>query len=279
MTENVPVLTHSHGDLTVEGYSRAAVQSYWRIPELKLGFDLGAHPWEFMGTPTWMISHAHLDHVAGIPLHVSRRRLMKMAPPRLLMPAYMTKTVRKMLNSFESLDRGKMPCDLIGLTAGDEFELSRELVVKTLRTTHTVTSMGYVIFERRNKLKPEFRELSGEQIRDLRESGTEVTEEIRVPIIGYTGDTSPRGLDDNPLFYEVKILITEMTFVAPDHRQDLIHKNGHMHLNDFVNRKDNFKNELIVASHLSTRYSKRQAIHHVQKLLPDMLDGRLKLWI
>ena len=191
----------------------------------------------------------------------------------------MTKTVRKMLNSFESLDRGKMPCDLIGLTAGDEFELSRELVVKTLRTTHTVTSMGYVIFERRNKLKPEFRELSGEQIRDLRESGTEVTEEIRVPIIGYTGDTSPRGLDDNPLFYEVKILITEMTFVAPDHRQDLIHKNGHMHLNDFVNRKDNFKNELIVASHLSTRYSKRQAIHHVQKLLPDMLDGRLKLWI
>jgi ribonuclease Z len=279
MTENVPLLTHKHGDLTVEGYSRAAVQSYWRIPELKLGFDLGAHPWEFMGTPTWMISHAHLDHVAGIPLHVSRRRLMKMAPPRLLMPAYMTKTVRRMLDSFESLDRGKMPCELIGLTAGDEFELSRELVVKTLRTTHTVTSMGYVIFERRNKLKAEFRDLSGEQIRDLRESGTEITEEIRVPIIGYTGDTSPRGLDDNPLFYEVKILITEMTFVAPDHRQDLIHKNGHMHLNDFVDRKDNFKNELIVASHLSTRYSKRQAIHHVQKLLPDMLDGRLNLWI
>lgn len=279
MTENVPLLTHKHGDLTVEGYSRAAVQSYWRIPELKLGFDLGAHPWEFMGTPTWMISHAHLDHVAGIPLHVSRRRLMKMAPPRLLMPAYMTKAVRKMLTSFEALDRGKMPCELIGLVAGDEFELSRELVVKTLRTTHTVTSMGYVIFERRKKLKAEFRELTGEQIRDLRESGTEVTEEIRVPIIGYTGDTSPRGLDDNPLFYEVKILITEMTFVAPDHRQDLIHKNGHMHLNDFVDRKDNFKNELIVASHLSTRYSPKQAMHHVKKRLPDMLDGRLNLWV
>lgn len=279
MTENVPLLTHEHGDLTVEGYSRAAVQSYWRIPELKLGFDLGAHPWEFMGTPTWMISHAHLDHIAGIPLHVSRRRLMKMAPPRILMPAYMTKNVRKMLNSFESLDRGKMPCDLIGLVAGDEFELSRELVLKTFRTTHTVTSMGYVIFERRNKLKPEYHGLPGEKIRDLRESGTEVTEEVRVPLIGYTGDTSPRGLDDNPLFYEVKILITEMTFVAPDHRQDLIHKNGHMHVDDFVNRKDNFKNELVVASHLSTRYSRKQAIHHVKKRLPDMLDGRLKLWI
>ena len=279
MTENAPVLAHQHGDLTIEGYSRAAVQSYWRIPELKLGFDLGAHPWEFMGTPTWMISHAHLDHVAGIPLHVSRRRLMKMAPPRLLMPAYMTKIVRKMLSSFESLDRGKMPCELIGMVAGDEFELSRELVVKALRTTHTVTSMGYVIFERRKKLKEEYLGLSGEQIRDIRESGVEVTHEVRVPIIGYTGDTSPRGLDDNPLFYECKILITEMTFVAPDHRQELIHKNGHMHVDDFVNRKDEFKNELIIASHLSTRYSKKQAMHHVRKRLPEMLDGRLKIWI
>lgn len=279
MPDNVPVLTHKHGNLTVEGYSRAAVQSYWRIPELKIGFDLGAHPWEFMGTPTWLISHAHLDHIAGIPLHVSRRRLMKMPPPRLIMPAYMCKSVDKMLKSFESLDRGKMPCELIGLRADEEYELSRELVLRTLRTTHTVTSMGYVIFERRKKLKPEFQDMTGEQIRDIRESGTEVTHEIRVPIVGYTGDTSPRGLDDNPLFYEVKILITEMTFVAPDHRRELIHKNGHMHLDDFVKRKNEFKNELIVASHLSTRYSKRQATKFVQQKFPDMLDGRLKLWV
>lgn len=195
------------------------------------------------------------------------------------MPAYMVKTVRKMLNVFESLDRGRMPCDLIGLTAGEEVELSRELVVRTFRMTHTVTSIGYIVYDRRKKLKKEYLGLSGEQIRDLRTSGTEVTEEIRVPIVGYTGDTSPRGLDENPEFYDTKILITEMTFVAPDHRQDLIHKNGHMHLNDFVQRQDRFNNEVVVASHLSTRYTKRQAIHHVEKKLPDMLDGRLKLWI
>ena len=45
MVENAPYLTHHHNDLTIEGYSRAAVQSYWRIPELKIGFDLGAQPW------------------------------------------------------------------------------------------------------------------------------------------------------------------------------------------------------------------------------------------
>ena len=49
MLDNAPFLSHKHGNLTIEGYSRAAVQSYWRVPELKLGFDLGAQPWDFMG--------------------------------------------------------------------------------------------------------------------------------------------------------------------------------------------------------------------------------------
>ena len=74
MLKNVPVQKLRHGELTIEGYSRAAVQTYWRIAELKVGFDLGAHPWDFMGTPTWMISHVHLDHIAALPLYVARRR-------------------------------------------------------------------------------------------------------------------------------------------------------------------------------------------------------------
>ena len=76
MVENAPVLTLKHGNLTVEGYSRAAVQTYWRIPELKLGFDLGAQPWDFMGTPTWLVTHTHLDHIAALPVYVARRRMM-----------------------------------------------------------------------------------------------------------------------------------------------------------------------------------------------------------
>src|SRR5438067_9293007 len=88
MLDNCPFRTLTHKDLTIEGYSRAAVQSYWRIPELKLGFDLGAQPWDFMGTQTWFISHVHLDHVAALPVYVARRRMMKMDPPVIYAPAY-----------------------------------------------------------------------------------------------------------------------------------------------------------------------------------------------
>ena len=65
MVENAPFLSCQHAGLTIEGYSRAAVQSYWRIPELKIGFDLGGQPWDFMGTPTWFVTHSH-NHVVTV---------------------------------------------------------------------------------------------------------------------------------------------------------------------------------------------------------------------
>src|SRR5688572_32728360 len=129
MVDNAPILRHQHAGLTIEGYSRAAVQSYWRVPELKLGFDLGAQPWDFMGTQTWLVSHTHLDHVAALPVYVARRRMMKMEPPTVYAPAYAIDDLKRLLLVMQKLDRGRQVCDLRGLEPGGEIELSRELVV------------------------------------------------------------------------------------------------------------------------------------------------------
>ena len=191
--DNAPVRTLEHKGLSIEGYSRAAVQTYWRVPELKLGFDLGAQPWSFMATPTWFVSHVHLDHVAALPVLVARRRMMKMEPPTIYLPAEAVDGAELVLRAFQRLDRGRMPATLIGLKAGDEVELSRELVVKAFATKHTIPSLGYLVWERRKKLKPEYHELTGEQIRDLRLSGVEVSAEIRLPKVAYLGDTCAAG--------------------------------------------------------------------------------------
>ncbi len=279
MLENAPFLSYTHGDLTIEGYSRAAVQTYWRISELRMGFDLGGHPWDFMGTPNWLITHTHLDHIAALPVYLARRRMMKMEPPTIYLPEEAIEPVGHMLDGFTRLDRGRLPCNFVGVRPGDEIEFSRELVLTVGRTAHTVPSVCYIVWDRRKKLKTEFLELNGDQIRDLRAAGTEVTHEVRLPLVAYMGDTSPRGLDDNPDVYKAKVLISEMTFVAPDHRQELIHKNGHMHLDDYVQRADKFENELVICGHFSTRYSRKQAESLVSRKLPDMLGGRLRLWL
>src|SRR4051795_8408139 len=123
MVENAPILSCRHAGLTIEGYSRAAVQSYWRVPELKLGFDLGAQPWDFMGTQTWLVSHTHLDHVAALPVYVARRRVMKMAAPAMYVPAQAEEDLRKLLLIMQRLDRGRQTCEMRGVNPGDELEM------------------------------------------------------------------------------------------------------------------------------------------------------------
>jgi ribonuclease Z len=279
MVENAPILSHKHAGLTVEGYSRAAVQTYWRIPELKLGFDLGAQPWDFMATPTWFLTHAHLDHVAALPVYVARRRMMRMEPPTLYVPAYAVDDLHRLMLVFQKLDRGRMLCTMNGVSPGDEIELSRDHVVTAFATSHTIPSLGYVVWERRFKLKPEYHGLPGEKIRDLRLSGVAVTAEVRTPLVAYTGDTSPAGLDAYPPVYQAKILITEMSFIRPNHRREKIHKFGHMHLDDYVERADKFKNELIICAHFSTRYNANEVRRLVEAKLPPGLKERVKLWL
>ena len=127
MIDNLPVKTLKYKNLTLEGYSRAAVQTYWRFPELKIGFDLGAQPWSFMGTPTWFVSHGHLDHIAALPVYVARRRMMKMEPPTIYLPQTASDPVQSILQQFTRLDRGKLPCTLLPISVGDEVELSENM--------------------------------------------------------------------------------------------------------------------------------------------------------
>jgi ribonuclease Z len=276
---NAPTHVEKLGAFTIDGYSRAAVQSYWRIHEMKVGFDIGAQPWDYMAVPKFFISHTHLDHIAALPVYIARRRMMKMEPPIVYLPEEAVPAVEGMLRMFTRLDRGRLPCELVGIGPNQEIELSRELVVTTSATKHTVPSLGFIIWDRRHKLKQEFSHLSGPEIRDLKLSGVEITSEIRIPMIAYTGDTAPAGLDNCPDMYRAEILITEMTFLAPNHRKEKIHKHGHMHLDDIVARRNDFKNKHIVCGHFSVRYSDAQIRRWVKSALPDQLDGRLRLWL
>jgi ribonuclease Z len=279
MIENLPVKTLSFKGLTIEGYSRAAVQSYFRIQELKLGFELGGSPWSFTGTPTFFVTHSHLDHLASIPVFVARRRMMKMEPPTIYLPEEAVDNVHRLLQVWQRLDRGRMACELIGMNPGKEIELSREHAVTAFRTKHTVPSLGYVVWERRKKLKPEYQGLGGDQIRDIRLSGKEVSHEVRMPLVCYVGDSAPAGLDGYPPVYESQVLITEMTFFRPEHRKEKIHKFGHTHLDDIIERADRFQNELIILSHFSTRYHERQIKSAVERRMPPSLAPRIHLWM
>ena len=277
--DNVPLRSRTFGRHTVEGYSRAGVQTYWRIPEMKLLFDAGLSPWSFVGTPTLALSHTHLDHLAALPVWVSRRRMMKMAPPTVYLPMDAVDDVHALFQAYRRLDGGRLPCDLVGCEPGDEFDLSRELTLKAIEVEHRGTALGYIVYGRKRKLKGKYADLAESEIRDLALRGVRVSREVRTPLVAYMGDTNPYGLDDNPEVYDARILIVEMTFVDPGHRPVDAHRHGHIHLQDIVERADEFDNDAIVAGHLSTRCHDDRIRRIVERKLPDSLRGRLHLWL
>jgi ribonuclease Z len=70
-----------------------------------------------------------------------------------------------------------------------------------------------------------------------------------------------------------------MSFIRDKHRREKIHKFGHMHLDDFVERADRFKNELIVVGHFSTRYHPQEVRRLLDAKLPPQLKAKMRLWV
>ena len=52
-----------------------------------------------------------------------------------------------------------------------------------------------------------------------------------------------------------------------------------LRLGGVVERAGRFRNELVLATHFSTRYHDRQIQHHLKRALPNLLDGRLQWWL
>jgi ribonuclease Z len=52
-----------------------------------------------------------------------------------------------------------------------------------------------------------------------------------------------------------------------------------MHLDDLLARRDRFRNEVVIATHFSTRYTDDRIRRILGKKIPDMLDGRLNIWL
>ena len=119
MVDNAPVKTLHFKGLTIEGYSRAAVQTYWRIPELKIGFDLGAQPWSFMGTDTWFVialpsgSHRRAAGVRG-PTAADEDD----AADDLSAGERRSNRWSEFLRLFTRLDGGRLPCRFVRHQAG-----------------------------------------------------------------------------------------------------------------------------------------------------------------
>ncbi|NIS52324.1 MAG: MBL fold metallo-hydrolase [Phycisphaerae bacterium] len=255
------------GDLEIIGYSVAGEETVVAMPQLDVCFDIGKAPHQIISINHILLTHGHMDHAAGIAYYLSHRNFSGQSPGTILAPANLLGPIRDIIDAWSRLDGNKVPAKLVGVQAGDEYQIKPNLFTRVFPTKHSKGSVGYTVIEKRKKIKSEYAKLTGPQIVELKKQGIEIDYPLEIPIVTYLGDT--QNVDFSQLNYIVKskILIAECTFYETDH-SGRAEAGRHMHINEFKELIDKLQNKHIVITHTTQRTPMREIRRILKEALP-----------
>lgn len=273
------------------GRSKAAWHTAFVIPQLNLLLDAGlvvnnARPKHVF------ITHGHSDHTLSSPVFCKRED-----PPDMYCPAPMKKVLNDFLLSRTMLNLGggvkiedaeatgmdvddggpKDDPDDPGRSAeemaflnthrthavrdGDVVPLRRckGITAEVFDVDHTVPCVGYVFNSTTHKLKPEYADVPGFEIKELRYSGVEITTPLTVPVFAFLGDTTAETLASEPEWLKkgVPVVITECSFLYEEHRTQAA-KTKHTIWGDLEKVIRRWPQTTFVLTHFSMRYTEGQ---------------------
>lgn len=236
----------------VQGISMAGEQTAVQVPELDVVFDIGLCPRIVLSTPYVALSHAHMDHIGGLPYYFSQRVFQKMGTGTCVCHAAIADDIAAMMQSWIALERQQTPHEIIPLRDGEQVEIKNNMFLRAIEVSHTVPAMGYVVIERRSKLREEFHGLPQEKLRELKQQGVEITKTLEIPLVAYTGDTELGPYLFRDEFATAKIVISECTFFDDDQRSRAA-VGKHLHVDDIAKLLGIWQAEAVVLVHTSRR--------------------------
>ena len=245
---------------TLTGFSRSAEATGLFIPEMDVMLDAGT-----VVTTTkfrrMFVTHSHSDHSFQIPWMYSAS---SPAPIDIYIPNESVTLLNTYLTSAQLLndhgnEKALITCthryQLHGVSEKDIIDLDNTYRVEIIRCHHTVPCVGYAFYEKRNKLKSEYSNLTGKQIQELRKQGITVTEQLNIPLFAFLGDTTPDvfAADSHSarvLLEQMPVIICECTFLEGEQSNE----KGHTHWQGLQPIIEQHPQITFVLIHFSMRY-------------------------
>lgn len=256
--------------LTLTGSSRAAGATGIYVPEMNLMLDAGMVV-TTSKFPRLFVTHSHSDHSYQIPYMYSAASTVPLDiyVPQASVPHFDRYLISAQLLNDHGDEKTVSTCSkrysLHGVSEQEIIDLDGSYRVEAFRCHHTVPCLGYAFYEKRSKLKVEYAQLNGKQIQELKKQGTDVTEQLYVPLFAFLGDTTPAVFASGShsaqlLLDRMPVVICECTFLDGEQSDD----KGHTHWSGIRPIIEEHPNVTFVLIHFSLKH-KREDIQQFFK--------------
>jgi ribonuclease Z len=236
------------------GYSLAGITTSIVCKNASACFDVGQGLPFQMSSKYILLTHAHLDHAAGLPYIIAQKNMAGQKGVKVYCPKTLEEPLRKIMELWQTVDGYSYDYHLAGIKVNDEIALDPPFFMKPFQTKHRVDSQGYLIYQEKRVLRDEFSSISPSEIKKIPHK-VNIYRLEREPMVAFTGDTEAEFWKNDPDLVRAKILFMEVTFW--DEKRSVAHARewGHIHFEEFLEILPKLKNERIVLIHTSIRYS------------------------
>lgn len=274
--------------LTLNGFSISGLATWMTVQELSLCFDMGECPLSAVPMDHVFLTHAHGDHSRCLMRHHALRKMLGIEKeatyyiPEIILEE--TKAWIRASAVFEGVKGNiKLP-HLVPLRSDMRSSAPLTLAhrkhnsVKAFKADHGIPSLGYTIYESRQKLKPEYHGRIGRELAELKRNGVQIEMALHVPLITFIGDCTAETLWREEEIWESPVLVIESTYIAQG-EQYFAHERGHTHLaeiGDLLQQRD-VACEAIVLKHFSMKIKAYEALEAALKYIPHSYHDRVFL--
>ncbi len=265
-------------NLTLSGYSTALFSTWYFVEEWGLLLDAGdgvisALLQKSRKIKHIFLSHADRDHITGL-LQLNQLNARE-GFPKIYYPKD-SLSIAALGEFSKRFDRQVEATEWIGIDESSAIEIKKNIWVQPVKNNHVITagplakSFGYLVQQRKQKLKPEYLPLSQKEIIELRNQiGEEaLTYEVRENLLAYSGDTP---VENFHIWNGTPVLIHEATFLSSNVFSDDDPRNSkHSLLEDVLAAAKDIDIELLVLGHFSSRYTAEEIDHCITTCSKDL---------